>query len=296
MTAFIGVDWGTTNLRAWRLSENRVEHAIEKPIGVAAVDRDKIERVFDTEVHQPLGANLPVLMCGMVGSNLGWRASDYVDCPAGATDLVQHLVTVREAPLVRIVPGLRCPGIAGAPDVMRGEETQIVGWLQRAAGETHVACLPGTHSKWALVSAGRVQRFFTAMTGELFSVLSQHSILANDANAFDESAFDAGVEAAGDGGMLSLRLFSARARTVAGANPAHTAAYLSGLLIGSEIAAALRLFEIAPAAHIALVASEILQDRYSRALAQCGRSAVALDGDQAAIAGLRALVELGALQ
>lgn len=299
MSAFIGVDWGTTNLRAWRLNEGEIEQRLELPTGVSALPRAEIEAFFDQRIHQPLGRWLPVLMCGMVGANIGWRPVDYVDCPAEAHSIAGRIGSVRESPAVRIVPGLRCPGLTGAPDIMRGEETQIIGWIASAAAHErgcHVLCLPGTHSKWALVRDGAIERFVTAMTGELFQVLSEHSILAADANIFDGDAFLAGVAAAGDGDALSVRLFSARARTVAaGADARHGAAYLSGLLIGSEIAAISRTLDIGAEGPVTLIGSPLLRDRYHRACARRGWKTREMDGAEAAIAGLTALVREGAL-
>src|SRR5438477_4894503 len=123
---------------------------------------------------------------------------------------------------------------------MRGEETQILGWLalnpERRDGR-HVLCHPGTHAKWVLIEDGRIVRFVTAMTGELFAVLSQHSVLKTDAPADDDAAFDLGLAAADGGGALAARLFTARARVVGGDAPASsTPSYLSGLLIGAEVA------------------------------------------------------------
>ena len=138
------------------------------------------------------------MLCGMVGSNLGWALAPYADCPAGFADLARCAIQV--APQVWIIPGLRCAGLAGAPDVMRGEETQVLGWLaqrpERQRGR-HLICHPGTHAKWVVVEDGRIVRFVTAMTGEMFAVLSKHSVLKSDAPANDDAAFDAGLAAAG---------------------------------------------------------------------------------------------------
>jgi 2-dehydro-3-deoxygalactonokinase len=153
-----------------------------------------------------------------------------------------------------------------------------------------VVCHPGTHAKWVLVEEGRIVRFVTAMTGELFAVLRKHSVLKSDAAADDEAAFDEGVAAAGDGGALASRLFSARSRVVAGdARPDTTPSYLSGLLIGAEAAAAPEMLGIAPDAPVALIGEPALTRWYARALKGRRRPISAHNGDEAARAGLFAL-------
>ena len=292
VAALLACDWGTTNLRAWTLDgEGAVVAQADFPLGVSKLALGEAARRFASDVRPALGAEmLPAVLCGMIGSNLGWTTAPYADCPAGLADLAGGLIEV--APDVRIVPGLRCEGIAGAPDVMRGEETQILGWLaqhpERRIGR-HLLCHPGTHAKWVLIEDGRIARFITAMTGELFAVLGQHSVLRSDAPADNDAAFDAGVVAAGDGGALAARLFSARARVVGGqAEAASTPSYLSGLLIGAEIAAVPALLGWAPS-QIALLGAPALCVHYGRALRQRGVESEIFDGEAAAIAGLWAL-------
>src|SRR3954447_12405558 len=127
--ALLACDWGTTNLRAWTLGEDgRPVQQRDFPLGVAALAPGEAARRFEAEVRPALDAqDLPAVLCGMIGSNLGWCAAPYVDCPATLTDLATSMI--RPAQNVRIAPGLRCEGFAGAPDVMRGEETQVLGWL-----------------------------------------------------------------------------------------------------------------------------------------------------------------------
>jgi 2-dehydro-3-deoxygalactonokinase len=290
--ALLACDWGTTNLRAWTLdSQGAVVAQRDFPLGVSKLAAGEAARRFETEVRPGLHAQgLPAILCGMVGSNLGWTAVPYADCPAGLSDLAGAQTTVADG--VRIVPGLRCDGIAGAPDVMRGEETQILGWLaqhpDRQVGR-HLICHPGTHAKWVRIVDGRIDRFVTAMTGELFAVLGRHSVLKSDAEADDEDAFDQGLTAAGQGDALAARLFSARARVVGGgADPATTPSYLSGLLIGAEVAGVPRLLGEAPET-VVLLGDAALCARYRRALVSAGVEAEIFDGEAAAIAGLFAL-------
>jgi 2-dehydro-3-deoxygalactonokinase len=287
----LACDWGTTNLRAWTLDGQGVVVAQRDfPLGVSRLAPGEAARRFEAEVRPALAAErLPAILCGMIGSNIGWTTAAYADCPAGLADLSGQLTA---ADGVRIVPGLRCDGIAGAPDVMRGEETQILGWLaqhpERRTGR-HLLCHPGTHAKWVLIEDGRIARFVTAMTGELFAVLGQYSLLKSDAPADDDAAFDAGVAAAGAGDALAARLFSARARVVGGqADAVSTPSYLSGLLIGADVAAVPALLGARPS-EVALLGDAVLCARYARALAQNGVEAEVFDGETAAIAGLWAL-------
>jgi 2-dehydro-3-deoxygalactonokinase len=297
MGAFLACDWGTTNLRAWRIgADGHVESKREFPLGVAKLAPGEAERRFKDEVRPALDAqDLPAMLCGMIGSALGWTAVPYVDCPALLADLAKGLCQADDHS--RIVPGLRGPGLDSGFDVMRGEETQLFGWLaldpSRKAGR-HVVCHPGTHAKWALVEDGRVVRFLTAMTGELFDLLSRHGVLKSDAPPDDAQAFLKGVEAAADGGELSARLFTVRTRVVASGLPARAAtSYLSGLLIGSEIASLPRLLGVGADETIVLLGDDKLCGWYRTALTHKGRRAETYDGDEAALAGLRALEQGG---
>jgi 2-dehydro-3-deoxygalactonokinase len=288
----LACDWGTTNLRAWTLDgSGAVVAQKDFPLGVSKLAPGEAARRFEAEVRPALGAQaLPAILCGMIGSNIGWTTAPYADCPAGLADLAGSLTQAADG--VRIVPGLRCGGVTGAPDVMRGEETQILGWLaqhpERQTGR-HLLCHPGTHAKWVLIEEGRIVRFVTAMTGELFAVLGQHSLLKSEAPADDDAAFDEGLAAAGAGDALAARLFSARSRIVGGhAQPASTSSYLSGLLIGAEIAGVPPLLGVAGAA-VSLLGDAALCARYRRALSHAGVEAEVFDGEPAAIAGLWAL-------
>ncbi|WP_372784757.1 2-dehydro-3-deoxygalactonokinase [Phenylobacterium sp.] len=288
----LACDWGTTNLRAWTLDrQGAVVAEKDFPLGVSKLAPGEAAKRFAAEVRPALDAEgLPAILCGMIGSNLGWTAAPYADCPAGLADLARNLTAVADN--VRIVPGLRCEGIAGSPDVMRGEETQLLGWLaqhpDRRAGR-HVVCHPGTHAKWVLIEDGRIARFVTAMTGELFAVMNAHSVLKSDAPATDDTAFDEGLAAAGDGDALAARLFTARARVVGGkADAGSTPSYLSGLLIGAEVASVPGLLG-EPPGQVSLLGDAVLCALYRKALTRNGVAVEVFDGEAAAIAGLFAL-------
>ena len=296
--ALLACDWGTTNLRAWTLDEaGAVVAHREFDLGVSRLAPGEAAARFRDEVQPALAAQrLPAILCGMVGSNLGWTVAPYADCPAGLPDLARCLIEPGAG--VRIVPGLRCEGISGSPDVMRGEETQLLGWIaqhpDRARGR-QVVCHPGTHTKWVRIEDGCIQRFVTAMTGELFAVLSRHSVLKGDGPADDRAAFDTGLAAAGDGGALAARLFTARARVVGGREPAEsTPSYLSGLLIGADAAATPRLLGVSGDEPVALLGDAALCELYRRALDRRGVACETFDGPAAARAGLFALSRMGA--
>lgn len=290
--AFIAGDWGATNLRVWVVGEGGdVLARRDFPFGVSRLKPGEAAARFEGEVRPALGAeSLPALLCGMIGSTLGWTTAAYLICPASLAALPGSLTIA--APGVRIVPGLRCRGLAG-PDVLRGEETQVLGWMAggppRTAGR-HLLCLPGTHAKWVRLADGRIDRFVTAMTGELHGLLTSHGILRSHGSRADSAAFDEGVEAAGDGGALSARLFSARSRVLAGDLPAaSTASYLSGLLIGAEIAALWPLMRDTATDAVGLIGDAALCGWYRRVLIAKGAAVTVTDGEAASLAGLEAI-------
>jgi 2-dehydro-3-deoxygalactonokinase len=297
----LAVDWGTTNLRAWTVDADGAPLAHrEFPLGVSRLQPGEAATRFREDVRPALSAQaLPALITGMAGSNIGWLEVPYVDCPADAAALAARVQAVEgEDPPVGIVPGLRSRTAAGL-DVMRGEETQLIGWLAQDPARLkgiHLLCHPGTHAKWAVVQDGRIERFVTAMTGELFAVLTQHSVLKGADGQADGPAFDEGVRAAGDGTALQARLFSARARVVGGGGlkPEDVRAYISGLLIGADVASTPALLGLAADMPVALVGDSTLCAQYARAMAHTGRPVTVHDGEAAVLAGLHALFKEGA--
>lgn len=293
----LACDWGTTNLRAWTLdAAGDVVQSQEFPLGVSRLEPGEAATRFASEVRPALGADhLPAMLCGMIGSNLGWSPAAYADCPAGLDDLAGALHTPPGDRLARIVPGVRCAGFGGQSDVMRGEETQLFGWLAadpaRAQG-LRVVCHPGTHAKWMLVEDGRLVRFVTAMTGEIYAVLSAHSVLKSAGGVHDAAAFAEGLAAAGQGDALAARLFTARSRVVGGGAPAaSTASYLSGLLIGADVAATPRLLLAGDGRAVDLLGDPELCTLYGQALTANGVETLLHDGETAAAAGLFALFQ-----
>lgn len=241
----IGLDWGSTSLRAWLIGADGVVLA-ERASGKGASTLNEHaafvtafdELTLDWRMAHP---GLPVVACGMVGSSHGWLDVPYARCPAGRAELAAGMARVADGP--HIVPGLMSDEAGLPPDVMRGEETQILGALHVEPGLVEASCvvLPGTHSKWAHVAGGQVTRFSTYMTGELYAVLRQHSVLGRlltGPAAEDRAAFLDGVDAAHQHGEqgLSHQLFAVRTLGLTQRMRASGLAdYLSGLLIGHEL-------------------------------------------------------------
>ncbi|ROM96952.1 2-dehydro-3-deoxygalactonokinase [Pseudomonas brassicacearum] len=304
LAQLIALDWGTTSLRAYKLGPNGcvldqrslasgIMQLPKAPRVIAGqLCADGFELAFDEACGDWLDAQpgLPVIACGMVGSAQGWREAAYCDTPANVANLGTSLQTIRSlrGVDVHIVPGVI--ERSRLPNVMRGEETQVLGVLQSlpvGAGDNLLIGLPGSHSKWVEVADGCIVHFDTFMTGELFAVLSEHSILGRTQQRgapFDGAAFDRGVRVAlstdGDIGPLST-LFSARSLGLTGElSPAEQADYLSGLLIGHELSALVgvqrRRCHSDQQPSIILIGNSQLCARYSRALDTCGFAQVSL--------------------
>lgn len=283
----IAIDWGTTSFRAYRLDdEHRVVASREARAGILAVPEGRFAATLLAEVGSWIdGGERHIVMSGMIGSRQGWREAPYVPTPAGASAIAAALVPVEVATGLQawIVPGLITLGSDGTHDVMRGEETQILGVLDALGPGTHRLCLPGTHSKWVDVRDGVITAFRTHMTGEMFAVLRDHSILGRtlDLDApFDAAAFEAGVARSASAHGLLHHLFGVRAEHLAGRLPARSVRdHLSGILLGHELRSE------AGEAPVHLLGNPELVQRYDQACRVLGRSAGILD-PQAAAAGI----------
>jgi 2-dehydro-3-deoxygalactonokinase len=286
---FIAVDWGTTNRRAY-LVEASGGHSqeFEDSRGVLSIPSGGFPDAV-AEIREKLG-DKPLLLAGMIGSNKGWAEAPYVPCPAGIEDLAKHLTwaTKRDA----IVPGVFYAG-NGHADVMRGEEVQLLGAV--AAGMIDpdaLVCHPGTHNKWCVVRRGRIQSFRTVMTGELFNLLKEHSILSDLLGGTVEAndSFKAGAREGLFTESLPAELFSIRARVLLGqAKREDAASYASGLLIGTDVRIGLAL---PAAAQIVVMGRPELTHLYAAAIVEAGRSAVELDGEQSFVAGAFKIAEM----
>jgi 2-dehydro-3-deoxygalactonokinase len=297
----IGLDWGTTALRAYLLgNDGRVLDSVTTEAGMMHIPDGRFDTAFRSAVGgwQTRWPALKTIASGMVGSRQGWVEAPYLPCPVGPDDLAKDLTPVPGGGLV-IVPGAAHFG--SLPNVMRGEETQIAGWLALHPGRTARArlVLPGTHSKWVEIEDGRIERFATYMTGELFAVLRSHSILGRLAPAAgppeDEAraAFARGVEEVRCGGHVAPLLFSARSLVLTGGLKAELSLeYLSGLLIGEELACALPT----GGTELALIGDPALCQRYVQALALFGLREVSVMADaEANAAGLWSIARCAGL-
>lgn len=240
-TDWIGIDWGTSRLRAARMSGGQAGEMRQSDAGMGSLRADRFEAALLDLVEDWLIADkaTPILACGMVGARQGWQEAPYraVPCPPlGDAPVAVPNTDPRLA--VSIVPGLRQD--APHPDVMRGEETQIAGILAHTDDFDGCICLPGTHTKWVHVSAGEVVSFQTTLSGELFSLLTTQSVLRHslDGDGWDAAAFDAGLdETLSRPERLSARLFQLRAADLLNGQSARSGrARLSGLLLGAELA------------------------------------------------------------
>ena len=265
---FIAVDWGTTNRRAYRLdSEGKCEDEFEDSKGVLSVPRGGFPAAV-AEIRERLG-DKPLLLAGMVGSNRGWKEAPYVACPAGIEELVQKLVwpSDREA----IVPGVSFIG-QGRADVMRGEEVQLLGAAAAGlVGSDALVCHPGTHNKWTVLHQSRIQSFQTVMTGELFSLLKEHSILADllKGPVSDDQTFRDAARHAIFNEALPAELFSVRASVLLGEMKKEDApSYASGLLIGTDVRIGL---QVPTGAQVMVMGRPELTKLYVAALAQAKR-------------------------
>jgi 2-dehydro-3-deoxygalactonokinase len=276
----IAIDWGTTTARAYRLgASGQIIDTRSAPFGVQRIEAGGFPRALAALLGGEVPAGVPAIACGMIGSRQGWIEAPYRDCPADLASVAGALTAV-PGTLLSIVPGLICRDADGVPDVMRGEETQILGAVDEDASghsASAVVVLPGTHSKWALVEANGIVEFATFMTGELYAVLREHSILgrlAADGTQRDDAALVRGVSAGlRDAAALTHDLFAVRTLALTGAlAPDGVGDYLSGLLLGAEIEAARRWLgrRARTVSSVVLVGEPTLCERYDRALVCAG--------------------------
>ena len=274
-SSLISVDWGTSSFRALLASEDgAVLASVETDRGILKVAAGEHEQVLT----EAIGAwreqsAAPIVMSGMIGARQGWVEAPYAGCPAGLREAASAMLSIPTAALgpILVAPGLSAIDSHGSPDVMRGEETQIFGALAAVGASEGLFVLPGTHSKWARVENGRIASFATYMTGEVFAVLKNHSILGRLMAEGEElgAGFDEGVRAAlrlqRPGDLLHAIFMTRTLGLFDKLNPAQLPDYLSGLLIGAEIAAAAH-----GARNAVVVASPGLTRRYCQAGALLG--------------------------
>ncbi|MEM7043219.1 MAG: 2-dehydro-3-deoxygalactonokinase [Pseudomonadota bacterium] len=287
--ALIGVDWGTSSCRAYLMNaEGRVLDAVASNKGILQIEGGAFAQTLNELIGAWRHPGLPVILSGMIGSRQGWMEVPYVPTPAPFETIADALIRHPDDADIFVVPGLAQDLPGQVPDVMRGEETQIIGAVGKAS-DRQLLVMPGTHSKWVLVENQEVVWFATFMTGELFAVLKDHSILgrlmSEGEDRHGRRAFAQGLDAARalPGGLLQ-HLFSVRTLglfdRLAGDD---VAAYLSGLLIGHELADALGHVETASdRPPITVIGASALAERYRTALAHRGIDAGEAGEDVAA--------------
>ena len=290
LTRWIGVDWGTSRLRVWAMGENgKILARRTSDSGMSGLSRSEFEPALLALVAPWLREDcaIPVICCGMVGSRQGWMEAPYKEVPTAPVS-AGHLTLVKSQDRridAHIVPGVMQKEPA---DVMRGEETQIAGLLAQEPNFSGVVCLPGTHSKWVRVRDGEVVGFSTFMTGELFSLLAEQSVLRHSigVDGWDEEAFcDAVQSSIGEPAQVAERLFSLRAQSlICGLSRTEARSRLSGLLIGLELGGSARYWR---GQNVAVLGSGVLANTYTHALETQGTTCKTYDVEAMTLAGLR---------
>ncbi|MEK9703856.1 MAG: 2-dehydro-3-deoxygalactonokinase [Deltaproteobacteria bacterium] len=290
---WVAVDWGTTHFRIWRMHGDKALEGREASCGLLSLKREEFEPTLKEHLHG-WPTESPVLMSGMVGSRQGWQEAPYLFLPVSLKNVAIGAVDVQTKDLqrkVHVLPGVACQE-ESRPDVMRGEETQMLGLGAGSAEWSGMICLPGTHCKWVKVALGQVQQFDTYLTGELFSILRQHSILRHDLESGDvdaeHPAFAKGVSTGfQESTPLLTSLFRVRATSLLlDRDPVANLAFLSGRLLGEELRSATQ--NIGKTEKIQLVGGSSLTKLYARALSLVGREVDLHSGDDLVRLGLTA--------
>lgn len=277
---FLAVDWGTTNRRLYLIENGRAIRTVRDERGVTTIEPGGYESEV-LGIRREFG-NLPMLLAGMVGSNIGWRLAPYVTAPAGIAQLVQDILWIDDRTAI-------VPGIATTSDVMRGEEVQLLGAVEaRLVPPGGLLCQPGTHSKWVEMEAGKIARFTTSMTGELFALIRSHGLLAAQlgGQVMLGAAFRAGVTE-GARRDLVASLFNIRAAMLLGLREdADAASFASGLLIGADVAA-----RLADRSHetVYILSDQQLGGLYAAAIEAQGAAAMIVNSHAAFEAGITAI-------
>nr|WP_314259561.1 2-dehydro-3-deoxygalactonokinase [uncultured Devosia sp.] len=293
---WIAVDWGTSNLRGWGIAaDGSVVFEKSSPKGMGKLQREEFPAAL-SELLDGVTANgnkLEVLICGMAGARQGWLEAPYLEAPTDLRGLLEGAVrpdTGNDRITAAILPGV-CQK-AGADNVMRGEETQLLGLAALNTGYSGMVCMPGTHSKWAQLSGTRIEHFSTAMTGEMFELLRTHSVLRHSLTGdLDGPGRDEGFKAGAETGLahpeqLLGTLFQVRAGSLlSGRQPDWCAGFLSGLLIGTEVGSNRHLIGTAP---VPLIGSPALCALYAQVLTMAGASGAPKDATEIVLAGLKA--------
>lgn len=286
---WIAADWGTTHLRVWHMSEDGdVLGEARSDKGMASLAQEEFEPALLDLIEPWLEEDQrkDVIACGMVGARQGWIEADYVAVPSappsqgGLTNALCEDQRIR----VSIIPGMKQDDPA---DVMRGEETQIAGFLSLRPEFEGTLCMPGTHTKWVQIGGGEVLRFASSLTGELFALLSSHSVLRHSVSGDGQNlaSFKQGAEiAVKSEGKALADIFSIRAEDLLHGQPADAGrGNLSGLLIGSEVAARKDWLE----GEVVILGEPGLTNLYGMAIETAGGAAEEVQAMDLTLRGLR---------
>lgn len=288
--AVVAVDWGTTNMRVWSVDrDGQVIQGAKSADGMGSTAREEFPNIMDAHLAA-LGASqsVPVIICGMAGSRQGWQEAPYLDLPTKLDGLAPEAISVDGVDRdIRILPGI-AKRQTDNPDVMRSEETQLLG-LVDAGLQSGMVCMPGTHAKWVSLEDGIATDFRTAMTGELYHVIATQSVLRHAVERHDPDATsgafaDAVRQSLADPAAALSRLFALRAATLlSGAGAQESADRLSGLLIGLDVATSI---DNVTKQAVTLVGGNALGKAYEKALSLAGADVRQVDGDLLSLAGL----------
>lgn len=282
---YIAIDWGSTNLRAWLFEGEKCLGSKQSEAGVTRLNGKSPQEVLKDITKIWRDGDTPIVMAGMVGSNVGWKTAPYLPLPVKFSGIGEQLTRVDDN--VWIIPGLSVDR-KDNQNVMRGEETQLLG--ARTIAPSSVYVMPGTHCKWVLADDQKIDDFQTVMTGELHHLLMHHSLVGSGLPDQETShaAFSAGLERGMATPALLPKLFEVRASHVLGSlPPEQVSEFLSGLLIGAEV---VTMSPFSSEQQITVVAGDILAKRYQQALTALGRQVTSISGDTAFQAGIRSIV------
>ena len=298
----ITADWGTSSFRAFLVGGNaEVFEKKQAPLGIMKVENKDFAGIFTQLLKDWLSnyPNIPVLMSGMIGSEQGWSLAPHVKLPAGNKELAAalHPVRISTGRTGYIIPGLKTVGSSGIHDIMRGEETQIVGGFKNKWTNECVLCLPGTHSKWVILKDGVVTNFQTSMTGEVIDVLAGNSILSRlmeDHNIGLNESFAKGINRSIEIGGLLHHLFAVRSQGFIGKVPKRDLkTYLAGILIGHEIKGMMEIYPKLDS--ITIIGGAKVLKIYEKAFDIFSVDTQLLDGDIAAIQGHLMIAKIAGL-
>ena len=290
--SLIAADWGTSNLRVWGMDyQGNVINKITDGKGMSSLKTSEFEPhlidLIENWLPKEGNAKCPIIICGMAGAKTGWKEAAYLKapCPPVNKEKIIQIETEDQRISVNIIPGIMQKS---PPDVMRGEETQISGYLSKNPNFDGIICLPGTHTKWVHISAGEIVSFKTFMTGEIYQTLSKHSILKDSVKSddFDFTAFlEAFEHIYSNPALLSSKFFSLRATDLLeNTSTKFLKSKLSGYLIGSELAGAKSYWL---GQNIVMIGNDDLCILYEKALKKLGLNTTIENAENITLNGLK---------